>query len=154
MKTRTLISIAVPLALSLATSASADEVSRSGILSVLEPPRMSASYAAPAPTARPGAPAEEGPRTTGRHLCSAGERCEALGTVSWSRPMFRSVGGCDAETVAALARDVGRLEAIEECTGGGDPTATARPLHRPAPSSAFTARRDLESDPLSAALDL
>jgi hypothetical protein len=96
---------------------------------------------------------EGGPEIAVPALCQAGETCDARGAVRFARPLLRSVGFCDADALAELAAEIGRLAAIEQCTGRGDVGATNRPLRRAAPASAFTARRDVDSDPL-AGLDL
>lgn len=160
MKTNTtLTGIAIPLVLSLSAVAAADEPGRSetarsaGILSVMAGPRAHVAYAAPSAARGQVIVLDDGPRTAGRRFCSAGDTCEALGTVSWSRPLFRSFGICDAETIEELSSQIGRLGAIEQCTGRGDGSAVARPLQGRAPRDAFATNRDVESDPL-AGLDL
>ena len=48
-------------------------------------------------------------------------------------PLIRRFGSCDAASFERLAAEMGRLAAIERCTGRGDARAASRPLTRTAP---------------------
>lgn len=141
--------------LGLATTAAADPemdtdaVRRAGILAVLQPPVASVSWPVPVATPAAFASTKQSGIGASSSFCRAGETCEARGTVPWARPLFHSVGGCDEQSLSDLAHEIGRLGAFEQCTARGAPGPLARPLHRPAPRSAFAPRRNVGDDPLA-----